>query len=95
VVGYFADKGSSRKPPFVIGLVAVAGSTVMFWMARTPTAMIVARVLQGVADAAMWTVGNALVVDTVEKEQLGSAMGYVSMSMTVGTMAGPALGGIL
>ncbi|CRG84181.1 putative MFS-type transporter C18,02 [Talaromyces islandicus] len=95
VIGYFADKGSSRKPPFVIGLIAVAGSTVMLWMARTPTAMIVARVLQGVADAAMWTVGNALVVDTVEKEQLGSAMGYVSMSMTVGTMAGPALGGIL
>lgn len=95
MVGYFADKRSSRKMPFVIGLVAVAGATVMFWMARTQTAMIVARVLQGVAEAVMWTVGNALVVDTVDKDQLGSAMGYVSMSMTVGTMAGPALGGIL
>ncbi|EED22813.1 hypothetical protein TSTA_063000 [Talaromyces stipitatus ATCC 10500] len=95
VVGYFADKGSSRKGPFLVGLIAVAGATIMFWLARSPTMMIVARILQGVAEAAMWTIGNALVVDTMKKDQLGVAMGYVSMSMNIGTMAGPALGGIL
>lgn len=95
VVGYFADKGSSRKLPFLVGLIAVAGATIMFWLARSPTTMIIARSLQGLAEAAMWTIGNALVVDTMRKDQLGVAMGYVSMSMNIGTMAGPALGGIL
>lgn len=57
--------------------------------------MIIARSLQGVAEAAIWTIENALVVDTMRKDQLGVAMGYVSMSMNIGIMAGPALGGIL
>lgn len=57
--------------------------------------MIIARILQGLAEAVMWTIGNALVVDTMRKDQLGVAMGFISMSMNIGTMAGPALGGIL
>lgn len=95
VVGYVADRGSSRKVPFLVGLVAVAGATIMFWLARSPSIMIIARIFQGVAEASMWTVGNALLVDTMRKDQLGTAMGYVTMSMNIGTMAGPALGGIL
>lgn len=39
--------------------------------------------------------GLALVVDTVGKEQVGGAMGWVSMGMTVGTVFGPFMGGIL
>jgi MFS family permease len=76
-------------------LIAVAGATIMFWLAKSPTMMVVARIMQGVAEAAVWTVGNALVVDSMKKDQLGTAMGYVSMAMNIGTMAGPALGGIL
>lgn len=34
-------------------------------------------------------------VDTVGKEGLGQAIGYVSMSLSVGTMAGPLLGGVI
>lgn len=67
----------------------------MFWLAKSPVMMIIARTLQGLAEAAVWTIGNALVVDNMRKDQLGRAMGYVSMSMNIGTMAGPALGGIL
>ena len=43
----------------------------------------------------VWTVGVALMVDTVGKEGLGQAIGYVSMSLSVGTVAGPLLGGVL
>ncbi|OKL58197.1 hypothetical protein UA08_06651 [Talaromyces atroroseus] len=87
--------GTSRRLPFVVGLVAVAGATIMFWLAKSPAIMVIARMMQGVAGAAVWAVGNALVVDSMKKEQLGTAMGYVSMAMNIGTMAGPALGGIL
>jgi MFS family permease len=36
-----------------------------------------------------------LLVDTVGKEGLGQAIGYVSMALSIGTMAGPLLGGVL
>jgi MFS family permease len=50
---------------------------------------------QGISAAVVWTVGLALLVDTVEKEALGEAMGYAAMGITLGTMAGPLLGGVI
>ncbi|PLB51161.1 MFS amine transporter [Aspergillus steynii IBT 23096] len=95
IFGYFADKSTSRQGPFIIGLAALGGSTVMFWIASTLTALVIARALQGLSAAVVWTVGMALVVDTVGKDQVGAAMGYVSMAMTVGTVFGPFIGGIM
>lgn len=37
----------------------------------------------------------ALIVDTMGKDQVGTAMGIVSMAMTVGTVVGPFVGGIV
>ncbi|KAI9369318.1 major facilitator superfamily domain-containing protein [Aspergillus egyptiacus] len=95
IFGYFADKSSSRQAPFLIGLLALGGSTVMFWFAHTLSALVVARLLQGISAAVVWTVGMALVVDTVGKEEVGASMGIVSMAMTVGTVSGPFIGGFM
>jgi MFS family permease len=43
----------------------------------------------------VWTVGCALLVDTVDKDGLGQALGYIGMGMTFGAMGGPLLGGVL
>ncbi|KAL5335390.1 major facilitator superfamily domain-containing protein [Aspergillus crustosus] len=95
IFGYFADRSSSRQAPFLIGLLALAGSTVMFWFARTIYALVIARTLQGLSAAVVWTVGMALIVDTVGKDQVGTAMGIVSMAMTIGTVSGPFIGGLV
>jgi MFS family permease len=95
IFGYFADRGTSRQIPFIIGLLALGSSTIMFWVARTVLCLVIARVLQGLSAAVVWTVGMALVVDTVGKDQVGAAMGYISMAMTVGTVFGPFIGGIV
>ncbi|KAL4807634.1 major facilitator superfamily domain-containing protein [Aspergillus unguis] len=95
ICGYYADKNSSRQAPFMIGLIALAASTVMFWFARSTTELLVARIFQGLSCAVVWTVGLALVVDTMGQEQIGAAMGVVSMAMTVGTVIGPFIGGIV
>ncbi|PYH96206.1 MFS amine transporter [Aspergillus ellipticus CBS 707.79] len=95
IFGYFADKSTSRQLPFLVGLVALAGTTIVFWFATSVTALVVARTLQGLSAAVVWTVGLALVVDTVGKDQVGAAMGYVSMALTVGTVFGPFIGGIM
>ncbi|KAL4912486.1 major facilitator superfamily domain-containing protein [Aspergillus aurantiobrunneus] len=95
IFGYFADRSTSRQAPFLIGLLALAGSTVMFWFARTVSALVIARMFQGLSCAVVWTVGMALIVDTMGKDQVGAAMGIVSMAMTVGTVSGPFVGGIV
>lgn len=63
------------------------GTHIALWIAG--------RLFQGAAAAVVWTVGIALLVDTVGKEGLGQAIGYVSMALSVGTMAGPLLGGVI
>lgn len=67
----------------------------MFWFARTVSALVIARIFQGLSCAVVWTVGMALIVDTMGKDQVGAAMGIVSMAMTVGTVVGPFVGGIV
>lgn len=63
------------------------GTNIGLWIAG--------RLFQGAAAAVVWTVGIALLVDTVGKEGLGQAIGYVSMSLSIGMLAGPLLGGVL
>ncbi|KAL4993944.1 major facilitator superfamily domain-containing protein [Aspergillus recurvatus] len=82
--GYLADKTSSRQTPFMLGLLALAGSTVMFWFARTIEALVVARTFQGLSCAVVWTVGMALIVDTMGKDQArlwGRLLGGLSIAL--------------
>lgn len=55
----------------------------------------IGRILQGLSAAIVWTVGLALMVDTVGKEKIGSAMGWVSSAMSLGILVGPLLGGVV
>ncbi|RDL38980.1 MFS transporter-like protein [Venustampulla echinocandica] len=95
LAGWYADRSSSRRLPLLIGLVALAGSTVMLCLARTIALLVVGRLLQGLAAAVVWTVGTALLVDTVGQREIGQILGYVSLSMSVGLLLAPLLGGIV
>ncbi|KAL4770091.1 major facilitator superfamily domain-containing protein [Aspergillus nidulans var. acristatus] len=82
--GYLADKTSSRQAPFMVGLLALAGSTVVFWFARTIEALVIARTFQGLSCAVVWTVGMALIVDTMGKDQVrlwGRLLGELSIAL--------------
>lgn len=65
VSGWYADRSASRRLPLLLGLGALIGSTLMLCLARTVGLMIVGRILQGASGAIVWTVGLALLVDTV------------------------------
>jgi MFS family permease len=56
---------------------------------------VVGRLLQGAAVAVVWAVGLALLVDTVGEDELGQAIGYVSMGLSIGVLAGPLVGGVV
>ncbi|KAF3385243.1 hypothetical protein F1880_003058 [Penicillium rolfsii] len=95
IIGYLADRAGSRRWPFLLGLVLLAAATALLCIGTNLGLWISGRLFQGAAAAVVWTVGIALLVDTVGKEGLGQAIGYVSMSLSVGTLAGPLLGGVL
>lgn len=79
----------------LLGLIALGAATALLCVGTHIGLWIAGRLFQGAAAAVVWTVGVALMVDTVGQEGLGQAIGYVSMSISIGTMAGPLLGGVL
>jgi MFS family permease len=78
LAGYFADKISTRRLPFLVGLSALIGSTALFAVGQTVLVLVVARILQGISAAVVWTIGLALVYDTVGSANLGKTIGSVS-----------------
>ena len=95
VVGYIADRAESRRWPLLIGLVALGAATALLCVGTHMALWVVGRIFQGVAAAIVWTAGLALMVDTVGQDGLGQAIGYVSMAISVGTLGGPLLGGVV
>ena len=93
--GVLADKLSARQLPFLIGLLALLAATVLFYLGQTVAVLIVARVLQGVSAAVVWTIGLALLLDTVGPDKLGLTIGSIFGFISVGELAAPVLGGVV
>lgn len=100
VAGVLADRMSTRQAPFLLGLLALLGATIMLFLGRTLPVLAVARVLQGLSAAFVWTIGLALCLETVGPENLGKTIGSVchtthetlfSMTRRVGMLTCPAL----
>ncbi|KAL4861210.1 hypothetical protein BDV12DRAFT_208259 [Aspergillus spectabilis] len=95
ILGHFADRAKSRQWPLVLGLIALGVATALLCIGTNIGLWIAGRLLQGAAVSVVWTVGLALLVDTVGKEELGQAIGYVSMGLNIGILAGPVVGGVV
>ncbi|KAL8903230.1 MAG: hypothetical protein Q9207_004064 [Kuettlingeria erythrocarpa] len=93
--GVIADRTSSRQTPFLIGLVALLGATLMLFLGQTVPVLVVARILQGTSAAVVWTIGLALVLDTVGPENLGKTIGSIFGFISIGELAAPVLGGVV
>ncbi|KAF4343632.1 major facilitator superfamily transporter [Fusarium beomiforme] len=93
--GYLADRIHNRRVPMLIGLVVLCGATVFLCVGRTLALFMIGRALQGISAALTWTVGLALVVDTVDKEHIGKAMGWISTACSMGILTAPLLGGLV
>lgn len=93
--GIIADKLPARQSPFLIGLVALLAATIMLWFGQTIAVLIIARLLQGMSAAAVWTIGMALVMDTVGSDKLGVTIGSIFSFISVGELLSPLLGGVV
>ena len=93
--GWLADRTTSRYWPLLGGILALAGSTVMLCVGSGIAILATGRVLQGISAAVVWVVGLALLVDTVGPDEVGQAMGFVGLSMSLAMLVAPLLGGIV
>lgn len=93
--GIIADKLPARQLPFLCGLVALLASTILLWLGETIPVLIIARILQGISAAVVWTIGLALVMDTVGSDKLGVTIGSIFSFISVGELAAPVLGGVV
>lgn len=73
----------------------MACATAMLHFGTTLWILILARAFQGLSAAMLYSAGLALLYDSVGNDNMGHAMGYVTMAITAGTVLGPSLGGIL
>ncbi|KAF7882013.1 uncharacterized protein EAF01_011793 [Botrytis porri] len=93
--GYIADRLSSRQLPFLVGLVALLASTVLLMLGTSIEVLIIARIFQGISGATVWTVGLALVMDTVGSDKLGVTIGTIFSFIGTGELVAPVLGGMV
>lgn len=93
--GFIADKLPVRQLPFLAGLLALTLATVLLFVGRSIGVLVLARILQGVSAAVVWTVGMALVMDTVGSGKMGVTMGTIFSVISVGELLSPLLGGIM
>lgn len=93
--GWIADRTNARRTPFLTGLAALLAATIMLAVGQSVAVLVVARVLQGTSAAIVWTVGLAMVLDTVGPENLGKVIGSIFSFISVGELLAPVLGGVL
>ena len=77
IAAIIADMFTSRQQPFLLGLIALLGSTILLGLGQNFAVLAVARTLQGMSGAVVWTVGLVICLETVGPERLGLTMGSV------------------
>jgi MFS family permease len=92
--GHLADRLGARLVTG-IGTVLMAGATVGLALASSFPELVAARLVQGAADATVWSAGLAWLAARAPVERRGEVVGYAQVAATVGIITGPFIGGVL
>lgn len=94
VVGPLSDK-YGRRPIVVLGMGIYTVGSLLCLMAVDIETLIMARVVQALGCCTGLSLGRAIIRDVYDREHAASMIGYVTMGMTLGPLAGPLIGGFL
>jgi multidrug resistance protein len=84
-----------RRAPMLWGLAGLAVTTLVFAVSKQYWLLVLARFLQGIAGAATWLPGMALLADHFPSESRGRAMGTAFAAANLGVLIGPPISGFL
>ncbi|KAF2815814.1 MFS general substrate transporter [Mytilinidion resinicola] len=93
--GWLTDQFCSRKIPFLAGMLSLLVATLLLCLSRCLSLFVIAGVLEGLTGAIVWTVGMALLSDSVDQGRIGQAMGCMSVAGPLASLCAPALGGFV
>ncbi|MEI7855956.1 MAG: MFS transporter [Methanomicrobiales archaeon] len=94
VFGKLADRGYAKKL-FLLGFVIFTLGSAACGIAPTLDILLAARLVQGLGAAMIAAVAPLLCIRYLPKEMLGTALGVIAATASIGFAAGPAIGGIL
>ncbi|KAA8571689.1 hypothetical protein MFRU_016g01550 [Monilinia fructicola] len=95
ICGWLADRTADRSVTYFAGLFILAAATLLFGFAKNAWLLVVSRIFQGLSAAIVYTVGLALLVDTVGSDRIGQWMGTALSCSSVGLIISPLLGGMV
>ncbi|KAJ3338589.1 hypothetical protein HDU93_009366 [Gonapodya sp. JEL0774] len=93
--GWLSDRLANRKWPMIWGLFGGMGAVILFAASANFAMLSIARFLQGISAAAVWTLGLALLGDIYPESELGRAYGIAISGFSIGTVIGIPIGGSL
>jgi len=94
VAGRFADT-RGRKPTVLVGALLVALSGFLYLPGLGIAGLIVARLILGAGEGAVYTAGSAWIVDLAPEERRGQVLGLYGLAVWGGLSVGPLLGEVL
>ncbi|KAM0792095.1 hypothetical protein ACM66B_004799 [Microbotryomycetes sp. NB124-2] len=94
-VAYLGSLIRGKRIPLIISLLFMAGATILFMETTDYTVLVIARVLQGFSGTGIFSLGLALITESVPEERLGFLMGIVMSGYSAGQTIGPPIGGVL
>lgn len=92
--GTIADRYGARRIFQAAIILFVAGS-IASGLSRGLTSLVVARFVQGIGGAMMMPVGRLLLLNSVARRDLVSAMSWLTMPAMIGPIFGPPVGGLI
>lgn len=92
--GRWSD-GADVRAAFALAMVGVGAASVLVGLAPAFWLVVAGRLVQGAAGALIVAVYMPIITTSVLREQRGRAIGLVITIMTVGSMAGAPLGGLI
>jgi MFS family permease len=95
VCAFFVDHYHSRRTPWFVGLVGIVVGNVLFGVGNSFALLLLSRLLQGASSAILYTVGLAVLVESVDKKEVGTFMGLALSCNNFGIIMSPLLGGAL
>jgi EmrB/QacA subfamily drug resistance transporter len=94
VSGWVADRFGARRV-FMAAIIVFTAASAFVGLSQGLVSLVAARVLQGIGGAMMVPVGRLLLLRRVRKEELLTAMTWLTMPGLLGPVMGPPVGGLL
>ena len=92
--GWVADRYGARRV-FRAAIVVFTLGSICCGLADSLTGLVAARIVQGMGGAMMVPVGRLVLLRTVPKAELVTAMSFLTMPALLGPISGPPLGGLI